>query len=295
MKSKLLIAIGLLVLTMGLFVGVVAAQDDAAIQGGLLYDKWWVVVGADEPTTDHPLWATQSTNTRSGKDTWRCKECHGWDYQGADGAYGSGSHFTGFPGVYAARDKSADEIVAALKSGDHDFSAVMDDAALANLAAFIKSVGDYKTHIDYGSKASIGGDAANGQVLYESDCAGCHGDDGTDLNFGSDDDPAYVGAIATGNPQEFLHKALYGHPGSKPRMPGGIENGWSMAQVVDVLAYAQSLPTGEAEAPAAEAPAPAVLPVSGGLLFDLSLFLVFGGTALLSTGLFGLIRSRKRA
>jgi len=38
-----------------------------------------------------PLWATQSSNTRSGKDTWRCKECHGWDYMGVDGAYGSGS------------------------------------------------------------------------------------------------------------------------------------------------------------------------------------------------------------
>ena len=65
------------------------------IRGGLLYDKWWKPVGADAPEDDHPLWATQSTNERSGGDTWRCKECHGWDYQGADGAYGDGSHFTG--------------------------------------------------------------------------------------------------------------------------------------------------------------------------------------------------------
>ncbi|MFQ5408280.1 MAG: hypothetical protein ACE5FI_07670, partial [Anaerolineales bacterium] len=66
------------------------------LRGGLLYDKWWVPLGLDQPEDDHPLWATQDSNTRSGKDTWRCKECHGWDYQGVDGAYGGGSHMTGF-------------------------------------------------------------------------------------------------------------------------------------------------------------------------------------------------------
>lgn len=81
------------------------------VRGGLLYDKWWAVGEEDDhehddheasgaaPEGDHPLWATQSTNERSGGDTWRCKECHGWDYKGADGAYGDGSHFTGFVGV----------------------------------------------------------------------------------------------------------------------------------------------------------------------------------------------------
>jgi thiosulfate dehydrogenase len=52
-----------------------------------LYDSWWTVTGTDRPTTDQPLWQTQTTNTRTGADTWRCKECHGWDYQGKDGAY----------------------------------------------------------------------------------------------------------------------------------------------------------------------------------------------------------------
>src|SRR3990172_2406752 len=69
------------------------------IRGGLLYDVWWDVVGADAPTTDQPLWKTQTTNTRTGPDTWRCKECHGWDYKGVDGAYGAGSHKTGFAGI----------------------------------------------------------------------------------------------------------------------------------------------------------------------------------------------------
>lgn len=283
MKSKLLIATGVLLLTMGLFVGVAGAQNDAIIQGGLLYDNWWSVTGGDEPTTDHPLWATQSTNTRSGGETWRCKECHGWDYKGADGAYGSGSHFTGFPGVFGARSKSVDEIVSALKGGtapDHDFSTVMDDAALTNLATFIQNVMDYTQYVDYSNKTPIGGDAGSGQVLYAGNCALCHSDDGTQLNFGSGDEPEYVGTIAVDNPLEFMHKVLYGQPGSTPKMIGTIESGWTTDQVVDVLAYAQSLPTG-----AEMAEQPAALPATGGVPFDVSLLLVAGGALALGGGL----------
>jgi len=72
------------------------------VKGGKLYDKWWKVNGGTEPTTDfNPVWASQTTNTRSGADTWRCKECHGWDYVGNLGRYSSGSHFTGFAGVFS--------------------------------------------------------------------------------------------------------------------------------------------------------------------------------------------------
>jgi thiosulfate dehydrogenase len=199
---------------------------------------------------------------------------------GAEGAYGSGSHFTGFPGVYAARTKSVDEIVAALSGGanpDHDFSAVMDDAALTNLAAFIQGVMDYTQYIDYSTKTPIGGDAANGQVLFEEGCAVCHGADGTQINFHDPDEPEYVGTIAVDNPQEFMHKAIYGQPGSNPKMVGSIETGWTTDQVVDVLAYAQTLPTGGEE--------PAQLPETGGV--PLALPLVLGGALSLGAGLLG--------
>jgi len=95
----ILVFVGAVMLVYG--VSQILAQEPQgnSVTGGLLYDQWWVVTGAEQPTEDHPLWASQSTNTRSGPDTWRCKECHGWDYQGADGAYGSGSHLTGFPGT----------------------------------------------------------------------------------------------------------------------------------------------------------------------------------------------------
>jgi thiosulfate dehydrogenase len=69
-----------------------------AVRGGKLYDRWWVVNGVPEPTGDHPLYP--NNGQQSGSVTYRCKECHGWDYKGLDGAYGSGSHFTGILGVF---------------------------------------------------------------------------------------------------------------------------------------------------------------------------------------------------
>ena len=94
-----------------------ASNVESVARGGLLYDMWWTVVpGASEPKSDHPLWSLQTTNKRSGSVSWRCKECHGWDYRGKEGAYGSGSRYTGFMGVWdAAQNKSAEQLATILR------------------------------------------------------------------------------------------------------------------------------------------------------------------------------------
>ena len=230
-------------------------------QGGRLYDQWWREASVDEPSGDQPLWAGQTTNTRSGPDTWRCKECHGWDYKGASGAYGSGSHLTGFAGVIeAAGGHSPAELLAALNgttNADHDFSA-MGDEALGSLVVFLRDgLEDVAPYINAETKAAIGGDAAHAQELFSSVCATCHGADGRLLNFGDEDEPEYVGTIAADNPWEFIHKVRVGQPGTS--MPAAIERGWTMQDVVDVLTYAQTLPT--------EAPPPGSVS-RGGRLYD---------------------------
>src|SRR3990172_2048692 len=93
------------------------AKPESIARGGQLYDTWWKVVpGAKEPKDNQPLWALQTTNKRKGSVSWRCKECHGWDYAGKDGAYGSGSRYTGFAGVWnAAHKKSVDELAPILR------------------------------------------------------------------------------------------------------------------------------------------------------------------------------------
>ncbi|HSR46689.1 MAG TPA: c-type cytochrome [Anaerolineales bacterium] len=221
-----------------------ASVGGSVSEGGKLYDKWWTTVGLDTPDGDNPLWARQSTNERSGGDTWRCKECHGWDYAGADGAYGSGSHFTGFPGVFGAQDKSAEELLQMLSGevdADHDYSA-MGPEALTDLITFLKeALVDLAPVIDASAKAPVAFDAGHGQELYSSACTACHGEDGRTLNFGDDAEPEYLGTIAVDNPWEFVHKVRFGQPGEG--MPASEDTGWTLQDVLDVLGYAQTLPT----------------------------------------------------
>lgn len=211
--------------------------------GGLLYDKWWkAVAGLKEPAGDHPLWAQQTTNKRKGETTWRCKECHGWDYRGKDGAYGSGSRYTGFPGVMAAQAKSMDEILKGLANPKHGFASVLNDATLTHLANFLKhGLVDLAHVIDLKTKKPMKADEVRGKQLSDA-CAACHGADGKTLNFGTADKPEYVGTVAKENPWEFVHKVRFGQPGSDPPMPAGVEMGLTLQDVLDILAYSQTLP-----------------------------------------------------
>jgi thiosulfate dehydrogenase len=216
--------------------------EPALSGGGQLFDKWWSVLGADEPTDDQVLWATQDTNTRSGADTWRCKECHGWDYRGLEGAYGSGSHFTGFTGVADAASLSSDELVAWLNgttNPDHDFSEVMKEFAIDALVTFLQEeMTDITPFVN--DDKTVNGDPRNGRDLFGATCAACHGVDGKTHNFGSADEPEYIGTVAIDNPWEFFHKASFGQPGQP--MPSGRALGWTLQDIADVLAYAQTLP-----------------------------------------------------
>ncbi len=242
-----------------------AAVEEAApelsgnsLRGGLLYDKWWPPLGLDAPEDDHALWATQDSNTRSGKDTWRCKECHGWDYKGVDGAYGGGSHMTGFAGVFQLAGGDANEILAAMQGGtnaDHDFSTVMDEQALTDIALFIsEDMMDYAEVID-ADKAAIGGDLAIGEDLYQESCSDCHGPEGMAIDFKANvTKTETISAISNGNPWEFMHKERFGQP-TEADMPPAIDAGWTVDEQTSVLAYAQTLPNTN---PATQ----------GGLLYD---------------------------
>ncbi|HLB47105.1 MAG TPA: c-type cytochrome [Anaerolineales bacterium] len=218
------------------------STEPAVSGGGVLYDAWWEVVGAEAPTTDQLLWKTQTTNTRTGPDTWRCKECHGWDYQGVDGAYGAGSHQTGFPGIRDAASMSSEDLTAWLtgaKNPDHDFSQVLDEAYINALVTFVqKETLDSAAYINADKTAN--GDAARGKVKFEKTCAACHGTDGKKLNFGDAAEPEYVGTVAADNPWEFFHKASFGHPGAP--MPSGIALGYTLEDLASLAAYVQTLP-----------------------------------------------------
>lgn len=214
-------------------------------RGGQLYDDWWkTTVDTIKPDKDHPLWTKQSTNKRSGYDTYRCKECHGWDYRGKDGAYGSGSHYTGFKGIYEASGKMSMRELEAVNNGgveQHDFTDNISAEDIADLALFMKEgVIDTGKLVD-SEGTPIGGDSRLGSYLFRRNCTHmCHGGAGTAINFGDDEKPEFVGTIASENPWEFIHKVRAGQPGT--RMPSAIINGWSEREIVDLLTFARTLP-----------------------------------------------------
>ncbi|MCW9078495.1 MAG: hypothetical protein OQK74_04895, partial [Gammaproteobacteria bacterium] len=89
---------GMISLTMllaaGMTTAAMAETESSKARGGQLYDKWYAVVGAKKPTASHPLYPADKKYVNEPKSNWRCKECHGWDYRGVDGAYKSGKHET---------------------------------------------------------------------------------------------------------------------------------------------------------------------------------------------------------
>jgi len=226
----------------------------SASRGGRLYDNWWVEAGMTAPAVDHPLWDTRNQpgiNTRYGADTWRCVECHGWDYKGADGVYGdtANNHYTGFPGVMAAQSKQAIDVFCAIHSGvgidsNHNFSNELSQINILHLTKFLVTTGsdglaDSSTIIN--ADGTTTGSSTAGQTLYEAQdgcsSANCHGINGTAQQVA-------LGSISNTNPWQTLHKIRLGHPGSF--MPGYAdpENTvqFSLSQTADVIAYIQTLP-----------------------------------------------------
>jgi len=221
-----------------------AQSDDDIIRGARLYDNWFALLGVNPPSGNMPIWDTQATNTRSGADTWRCVSCHGWDYQGKDGAFRSGDNFTGFPGIFPIQNNDLRGVLTGSVNPQHDFSSYLSSADIDALAAFIQAgTIDDNQFIDLVSLKVLNGDSANGKTKYDSSCAKCHGDDGTAMVFRMEGQNVTLGTLAVTNPWRFLHRTRFG-TAAAPDMPIGRSLGWSAQDGRDVLFYAQSFPSG---------------------------------------------------
>ncbi|MEX1248716.1 MAG: cytochrome c [Anaerolineales bacterium] len=218
-----------------------------AIHGGRIYDNWILALDTSPPEGNHPLWGQQDNNARSGVITWRCVECHGWDYKGADGAYGPYSnHYSGFGGVESVIGSSQEDVIDWLdgtNNPEHNFLTWTTATALNDLAAFLRTQQVNTDLIIDPATGEALGNRGDGMALYEAACASCHGDQGTEMNFGSTVAPLYLGDIAAADPWQALHKIRFGSPTSG-RMPSSEEQDWSLSMVADVLAYMQVLPRG---------------------------------------------------
>lgn|GEM_PF-1176153 len=215
----------------------------SAVRGGRLYDQWWSEAGLPEPVGDHPLYP--AVGAQSGSTTFRCKECHGWDYKGVDGVYGSGSHFTGIAGILGST-MSSKRMFSLLKAdpgtvahGHNMDSYGLSDRDLWDLVRFVKD-GVVNTDDFIDASGMFPDTSGIGSAGYSLTCINCHGPDGRDINFGTAMSPEYVGTVAVDNPWEFLHKMRFGHAGTP--MPAIDLVGWTDAQMIAVGAFSATLP-----------------------------------------------------
>jgi thiosulfate dehydrogenase len=211
------------------------SREAEIARGGRLYDKWYAEAGAQAPDSRHPLYPESGAYADKGASTWRCKECHGWDYLGADGAYASGKHHTGIPGIKGSVGGDVDAIQEVLTQAPHGYGDHMSAADLRALALFVsRGQVDMDNVIDRASK-SAHGNADRGGAHFATLCAGCHGDDGR-----MEEMPA-LGPLARKNPWETLHKVLNGQPDCA--MPALRTLDRRVA--LDIVTFTQTLPGDE--------------------------------------------------
>jgi len=206
--------------------------------GGRFYDNWMAAQFVDGPEATHPSWPASNTK-KSGATTWRCKSCHGWDYKGASGKYASGSYMTGITGVVHMQGSDPSRMPEVLRNATHQYTEEMiTDAQALRIGLFIsRGLHDTDGYIDR-ETGETAGSAEHGADFFQNICAACHGYQGTQLDWGDGDEPAYVGTESNANPWEVLHKIRNGHPGVEmiSGRPFGIES------AVDILTYLRTLP-----------------------------------------------------
>jgi thiosulfate dehydrogenase len=206
-----------------------AAEIESAIaRGGKLYDNWYKELKMERPDSAHPSYPASG---KYPKQSWRCKECHGWDYKGKDGMLAKGDHNVGIKGITGAAGKDPAAIGAILKDKTHGYDK-LGEKDIADLALFVsKGQSDMGKFIDLAA-AKPKGNAAKGEVYYNTLCAGCHGVDGKKVSTG-----AAVGALKD-DPWQLLHKAFNGQPAEAMPALRSLDP----AIAADIVAYSQTLP-----------------------------------------------------
>jgi len=203
-------------------------------RGGRLYDNWYLENGRQPPETRHPAYSAKWRYAYVPKINWRCRECHGWDYLGKDGAYSEGPHFTGIKGIRGMDGADPEDIVTLLQDETHQYAGPLEDRDIGDLANFV-SQGQVNMDrlIDRASRRAKGNKFAR-KAYFDTICASCHGQDGRKITT-----MVPLGRVVTRNPWKALHMIMNGHPDEEmPALRVLVDT----QELADVLAYAQTLP-----------------------------------------------------
>ena len=209
-------------------------MESSIARGGLLYDKWYEVIGEMAPDEKHPLYPAEGKYASKPGATWRCKECHGWDYKGKDGAYAKGNHYSGTKGIRGMVGGDPAKVVALLKDDKHGYGDKLSTTDLQDLTNFVtRGQVDVDKYIDASTKKPKGGSETKGAAYFNTICAKCHGMDGTE----PDEMKKSLGKQMS-NPWEVMHKIMNGQPDEQMPALRALDLG----VIVDIMAHITTLP-----------------------------------------------------
>ncbi|GAB4266330.1 MAG: hypothetical protein Kow0013_15380 [Pararhodobacter sp.] len=212
--------------------------------GGRIYDNWWEALDRPEPEVTNPAYPTDINPNQTGAGTWRCKECHGWDYLGADGVYRQGGHFTGIPGILQAAGRPPERLMPILRDSNHPYTADMiSDEEMMRVATFVsQGLVDMRTFLDLETRTMLPdvGDLDRGRAIFQTTCAACHGFDGRALDWGNDGQHNFVGTEAASLPDEVFNKLSNAHPG----VAMINTRAFPVEDRISLLRYLRTLPVG---------------------------------------------------
>lgn len=201
--------------------------------GGRMYDDWVRELALRKPKDIHPLYPTDGKFANNPAQTWRCVTCHGWDYLGDKGAFGSGDNYTGIKGISGMIGQMPEKIAAVLRDEKHGYDDVFDDAAMRDISNFVaKGLVPMDRVIDRASGRAMS-EPVTTSAHFSTICVNCHGSDGRLM-----DTIPPLGDAARQDPWQALHKMLNGHPGDD--MPA--LRAFDVRTTLTTLAYVQSLP-----------------------------------------------------
>jgi thiosulfate dehydrogenase len=214
------------------------------LRGGRLYAAWDNLASDGLPEEIHLLWPENIAGEFPARITWRCVNCHGWDYLGSESkSFLTATRAMEYPNLFSMIAKSEEEILPLLNGEtipNHDFSTYLNEQDLRDLSAFLSSgltlpklIADWETF-------QVQGTVEVGQQNFQEFCSFCHGLEGEKINLNTDQTPIFLGDLAWSNPWRIAHIIRFGH--HQTRVPPAELLGLSFSQQIDILAFTQTLP-----------------------------------------------------
>jgi len=241
-------------------------------RGGRLYDQWWTASSKDpKPVAPvdgsrHPLWP--AANTTVGPATFRCANCHGWDYAGSAGALGNTDTkanplYSAIKGVISTSASNPSHVSPVeifdflhsgqvTTSGDHAFAPNLSENDLYDLTRFIVTVQAQSlakqlpaSFVDTATGLAKGVNQTFGQVSYNAlnnlaGCTECHDANGRRVPLDGTTN-VFIREFTRNRGLEALHKIRFGLPDLSTGMYGLADFGYVLpGPAADILGYAQN-------------------------------------------------------